>query len=142
MTKILVEEISNNKLVFHHQKPHVIIYNFDPSSPIKVTLSIVLTSKTKIRRNSIIYFVSHIIFRVKEEWTSLLTLLILDFNRSFFIQFFFRHLENRLSFHNWKMCGDFKCSRYTLIGLNLVYIVSTFSGFIFLLFSISLNFCD
>ena len=47
MTKILVEEISENKLVFHHQKPHVIIYNFDPSSPIKVTLSIFLTSKTK-----------------------------------------------------------------------------------------------
>ena len=45
MTKILVEEISNNKLVFHHQKPHVIIYNFDPSSPIKVTLSIFLRQK-------------------------------------------------------------------------------------------------
>ena len=67
MTKILVEEISNNELVFHHQKPHVIIYNFDPSSPIKGDVVNLFNVKNKIRRNSIIYFVSHIIFRVKEE---------------------------------------------------------------------------
>ena len=140
MTKILVVEISENKLVFHHQKPHVIIYNFDPSSPIKVTLSIFFTSKTK-SDETVSSFTSWVTssLDVKEEWTSLLTLLILDFNRSFFYPIFFRHLENRLSFHIWKMCGDFKCSRYTLIGLNLGYIVSTFSGFIFLLFFISLK---
>ena len=121
MTKILVVEISENKLVFHHQKPHVIIYNFDPSSPIKVTLSIFFTSKTKSDEtvSCIIYFVSHIIFR-RERRVNIAVdfapLLILDFNRSFFIEFFFVILKTVFHFITEKCAGISNAQDTPLLG--------------------------